>query len=630
MNRYCQDRRPVRWPPGRHLGVLLLGWQLAGLTALAVPSPPGQVAFPSLGQTEHICRPSSVILADGDPVPHRAGVRDGAPRAVVPPTPLWWGIREGATALPLLGVAILILLVWVALLRRKVQGQAPVFREWLRREAMLSKQYRELFEVADNAILIYESDNEIILDANPKACELYGWTRQELVGASLRTLTKGVGRSEEQVCLVGEGKARTGPATLHYRKDGRPISILVDTSTVQYAGKTATLSINRDVTEQVEKIETLHRRGAILEAVSFAAEELLSGGDWEAGLQAVLERLGLAASVSRAYIFENHIGPEGDLISSLRNEWTAPGITPLIANPALQGFSWKARGLQRGVEDLEQGKIAQGTVNTVTEIERKFLDDHGVKSYILVPIFVDARWWGFIGFHDCLGERQWSSEEAEALRAAAKALGAALHRRQADETLRKANDLVKAVVQASPVAITAVDSGGAVRMWNAAAERLLGWSEEEVLGKALPHIPVEDEANYRSLLRRALRGEALTNVELRRKRKDGSWVDIQLSTAPLFDDHGQGAAALGVMNDITERKHAEQALKESESRYRRLVGAVTDYICSVDLADGGVIRTSHGPGCVAVTGYTPEEYPGSHALVSDGLRRRPSRGSSAR
>ena len=104
-----------------------------------------------------------------------------------------------------------------------------------------------------------------------------------------------------------------------------------------------------------------------------------------------------------------------------------------------------------------------------------------------------------------------------------------------------------------------------------------------------------------------MRGETVSNVELRRKRKDGSWIDIQLSTAPIFDAHHQIVAHLGVMNDITERKRAEEALKESESRYRRLVGAVTDFICSVEIVEGRLVRALYGAGCEAVTGYTSEE-----------------------
>ena len=144
-------------------------------------------------------------------------------------------------------------------------------------------------------------------------------------------------------------------------------------------------------------------------------------------------------------------------------------------------------------------------------------------------------------------------------------------------------------------------------MWNPAAERLFGWSEAETLGVPLPTVPPEGRDNHQSISARSMRGDTASNVELHRKRKDGSWVDIQLSTAPIFDANHQIVAHLGVMIDITKRKRAEEALKESESRYRRLVGAVTDFICSVEFVEGQLVRASYGAGCEAVTGYTPGE-----------------------
>jgi len=143
------------------------------------------------------------------------------------------------------------------------------------------------------------------------------------------------------------------------------------------------------------------------------------------------------------------------------------------------------------------------------------------------------------GFDDCLKARQWSSVETEALRAAARTLGAALQRKEADETLRKANELIRAVVQHSPVAIAVLDANSVVRMWNPAAEGLFGWSEAEVLGGRLPTVSAEGREIHQSISAGAMRGQTISNVELRRKRKDGSWLDIQVLNAPIFDAHGQ-------------------------------------------------------------------------------------------
>jgi PAS domain S-box-containing protein len=212
------------------------------------------------------------------------------------------------------------------LYRKAGGGRTAVFHEWLRREAALSRQYRGLFENASDAILLFDVESGTTLACNRKACELYGWNHSSLVGSSLNLLAKDTSHYEEQIRRLQNGESCSEFTTVHPRKCGTPIKVLVSLSSVEYAGRTAILSFHRDVTAQEKVAETLHRRDEILEAISFAAEKLLSGSTWEADIQSVLERLGQSMSVSRAYIFHNHPGPKGDLLASQRYEWTAPGI----------------------------------------------------------------------------------------------------------------------------------------------------------------------------------------------------------------------------------------------------------------------------------------------------------------
>ncbi|MFA7279957.1 MAG: PAS domain-containing protein [Sterolibacterium sp.] len=74
------------------------------------------------------------------------------------------------------------------------------------------------------------------------------------------------------------------------------------------------------------------------------------------------------------------------------------------------------------------------------------------------------------------------------------------------------------------------------------------------------------------------------------------------------DASGKIGGLRGTAQNITERKRAEAALRESDRRYKQLLDSVTDYIYTVQVQDGRPVATLHGPGCLAVTGYTPEEY----------------------
>ncbi|MEQ1853210.1 MAG: response regulator, partial [Chthoniobacteraceae bacterium] len=76
----------------------------------------------------------------------------------------------------------------------------------------------------------------------------------------------------------------------------------------------------------------------------------------------------------------------------------------------------------------------------------------------------------------------------------------------------------------------------------------------------------------------------------------------------LLDEKGAVVGTFGVSRDITDLKTAETALQTSEGRYRRLLNSVTDYVYTVELKNGQAVATSHGPGCLGVTGYSPDEF----------------------
>ena len=154
---------------------------------------------------------------------------------------------------------------------------------------------------------------------------------------------------------------------------------------------------------------------------------------------------------------------------------------------------------------------------------------------------------------------------------ASRAIRHAIERQQSQAALRETNEALQALIQASPIGIVVLDPDGYIKLWSPANERIFGWSESETVGKILPYIPEDRLEEHKQLRQRVLRGEAFTGVEVHRQKKDGAPVDLSISTAPLRDGHGNITGIMGLNIDITEHIRAEEALRESEERFRTLI-----------------------------------------------------------
>ena len=131
-----------------------------------------------------------------------------------------------------------------------------------------------------------------------------------------------------------------------------------------------------------------------------------------------------------------------------------------------------------------------------------------------------------------------------------------------------------AIVNSSNDAVIAYSLDGRISNWNQAAAEIYGYAEREIIGEHVAIIiPSDRQAEWKDLYGRTLRGDRVCRFETERVRKDGQRIQISLTLSPIKDASGQISGMSAIGRDITNRKRAEGALRESEERFRTVADA---------------------------------------------------------
>jgi PAS domain S-box-containing protein len=158
-------------------------------------------------------------------------------------------------------------------------------------------------------------------------------------------------------------------------------------------------------------------------------------------------------------------------------------------------------------------------------------------------------------------------------------------RRQA-EAMR---DRFAAVVDSSDDAIISKSLDGNITAWNRGAEKLFGYSASEVLGRPMLFLlPPERVGEEAAILGCIGRGQSVEHFETVRVCKDGTKIDVSVTISPIRDRNGVVIGASKIARDITGRKRAEDALRESEEQFQAMANGMPQLACIAD-ADGSIV-----------------------------------------
>jgi PAS domain S-box-containing protein len=192
----------------------------------------------------------------------------------------------------------------------------------------------------------------------------------------------------------------------------------------------------------------------------------------------------------------------------------------------------------------------------------------------------------------------------DVLKTAASTLGAALRRRRIEEELRGSEERYRAVIEQATDGIYLLDAGTKrIVESNPSFQKMLGYSANEMQGMEVYDFVAHPRDNVDATIRRTLELKRRVVGGRKYRRKDGSLVDVEVGVSVIF--HGGKEVICTIVRDITERKRAEEALKQSEQLYRTVIEQAAESIFLVD-AESRRIAGSN-PAFQAALGYTEEE-----------------------
>ena len=192
---------------------------------------------------------------------------------------------------------------------------------------------------------------------------------------------------------------------------------------------------------------------------------------------------------------------------------------------------------------------------------KSVLKGEGIRACAFIPVTIDGAVVGkFMTYYAT--PHSFLDEETSLAVTIARQVGFALDRLRADEMRQAANatrQRLASIIESSDDAIVSKDLNGNVVSWNIGAERLFGYTAEEMVGKPITLLIPDDHLDEEPrILEQIRRGERIDHYETIRRRKDGVLLNISLSVSPVKDVSGRIVGASKIARDITERKQAEE------------------------------------------------------------------------
>ncbi len=422
------------------------------------------------------------------------------------------------------------------------------------------RRFRNIIERNADGILVVDRQG-IVRFVNRAAERMLGRSADELVGSPFG-FPMAAGQMTE-IDLV--------------RGDGEPAVAEMHVTESEWEERPVYLATLRDITARVQAEETLRRaleesqqRQNEIQSLLVGAQAVLKHRDFEVAARAIFEACKQATGATAGCIaMLSEDGSENEVL------FLDAGGQECTVDPELP---MPIRGLR--AESYRTGRAVYENDFSSSEWMRFMPEGHAsLDSVMFAPLIVEGQVVGLVG----LANKPGGFTEADAQVAAGFGEFAAIafHNSQILQALRRSEKRFRSLFNVITDAVFVHDlAGGAFQEVNQEACERLGYSREELLHMTPADI---DSPKYAALIPQRLdelRRHGHAFFETEHVRRDGTTIPIELNSQII--EYGGKPTILSVARDITQRKRAEEALRESEERYRVLIESIRDSVYVLD------------------------------------------------
>ncbi|MGB9793251.1 MAG: PAS domain S-box protein, partial [Thermacetogeniaceae bacterium] len=383
-----------------------------------------------------------------------------------------------------------------------------------------------------------KAEDYVFLEVNPAFEEMTGLKREDVIGKRATEVLPGI-ESEKFDWIGFYGSIARGGEKREFVQYSEALRRWYKVTAFS-PERNYFVTFFQEISEDIYKAECVKAIGRISRlALQERSPEVFLGES--------LRLLGETTGVSRVYIFERD--PQKETMSNTY-EWTAPGVEPqkdFLQNLPEKSFRW-------WVEKLK-----------------------------IFPINVEGEYWGFIGFDDCVNNRNWADSEKTLLEIAAEVISQYLLRKKQEDRIWQENQRFSALVSSAEDLIFELDASLRTRALYGRAIEKLGLNRELSLGKRLQELFGQDKANvHEEAGKRALSGEA---VVYEWKHGEGkSAACYQTSLSPLRDRARKITGVVGIARDITEIIRLQETLRMEKELLRTTLLSIGECVVTTDMS----------------------------------------------